>query len=141
MKFLTITFLLFTVLSLPLFSGGSIRFEKVKPLLESNPALWHYLSHTLDFNPVGDARRFGRQWTYLGGKRLCPYTFLVTSKADSHIHFNLQIDCQLSFYDKAHNILPLDLQKIDKKIFFKTVSFQEKLRSITLLPIPKDKAE
>jgi hypothetical protein len=137
MKSLYYKIVFIIILTIPSFSGGSVSFEKVKPLLETNPTLWSYLNNSFEFQEVGSAKRFGRQWEFLGGKRLCPYIFPVTSKIDKKIHFDLQINCKQTFYDKNKKVLPINLKKIENKFFKESASFTEKLISVTILPQEK----
>lgn len=80
------------------FAGGSVGYDDVALLLDKKPALKKLILSTFNVPKVGDAVRLGRHFEHLGGARIAPYEFVVTSKVSGK-KFLLSIQCDTVFVD------------------------------------------
>jgi len=87
----------------PALAGGSFPVERVIPLLQQDPELYHFLTSTLELSPAGWAPRIGtRVNENLGGTRIAPFTLRAKPKGSSGPWiFLLVIEAESQFLDAA----------------------------------------
>ena len=107
--------------------GGSVAFADVQDVLQQKPRLAKYLASTLDIAESGDARRLGRQFTHLGGKRIGPYTFDAKPKgAEGAFQFQVTLCTTVKFVDeRGQESEEINVEAVTVRETFKLVQIRE----------------
>lgn len=110
-------------------AGGSVPLDDLREMLAARRAEWRAMKRIYEIEQTGDATRFGRHWTHLGGGRCGPYEFRARNKGsgEGYTH-SIVIETTITFFDSKGR--PLS----NKPNPTKAARFKERITAIRAVP-------
>lgn len=133
------------LLTAPLYAGGSLGFDEIRPMLERNK-LGQWLLNNLDFEDGAGGTRLGHHWKHLGGARQGPYNVTATLKG-SGTTVTVQIATDITYYAGKEKLwsgastygrIP---DQLEGRIIDEADRFTETLRCVQIIPPGTDWGE
>ena len=116
MRIAALVLSLILTLSPPLFAGGSVDLEDIRPLLQQNSSLWNLFSTQLDINPHGGGVRLGAKDIPLRGTRVPPYEFFAKPLHESGPYtLKFIVNADFDFLDSKGNITTDEMKAVSIK--------------------------